>query len=96
MFYVKNEADALQVKQMAQQLIEKSRLEEGNLSYDLFQGSTPICLLFCETWRDDDVFKAHLATPHYRSIMPRIQQISHSCRGKGNHWAYPIEISLRG
>ena len=75
MFYVKNEADALQVKQMAQQLIEQSRLEEGNLSYDLFQGSTPICLLFCETWRDDDVFKAHLATPHYRSIMPRIQQM---------------------
>ncbi len=41
MFNVKDEADVQLVKQMARQLIEQSRLEEGNLSYDLFQGSTP-------------------------------------------------------
>ena len=75
MFNVKDEADAQQVKQMARQLIEKSRLEEGNLSYDLFQGTTPTCLLFCETWLDNDAFKTHLATSHYRSIMPNIQQM---------------------
>ena len=57
MFNVKDEADAQQVKQMARQLIEYSRLEEGNLSYDLFQGSTPTCLLFCETWLDNDAFR---------------------------------------
>ena len=54
MFNVKDDADAQQVKQMARQLIEQSRLEEGNLSYDLFQGSTPTCLSFCETWLDND------------------------------------------
>lgn len=75
LFYVKNEADAQQVKQIAQQLIEKSRLEEGNFSYDLFQGTTLTCLLFCETWRDNDAFKAHVASQHYTTIMPRIQQL---------------------
>ena len=65
MFNVKDEADAQLVKQMARQLIEQSRLEEGNLSYDLFQGSAPTCLLFCETWLDNDAFKAHVASQHY-------------------------------
>ena len=75
MFNVKDEADAQLVKQMARQLIEQSRLEEGNLSYDLFQGSTPTCLLFCETWLDNDAFKAHVASQHYTTIMPRIQKL---------------------
>ena len=75
MFNVKDEADAQQVKQMARQLIEQSRLEEGNLSYDLFQGSSPTCLLFCETWLDNDAFKAHVASQHYTTIMPKIKQL---------------------
>jgi len=75
MFNVKDEADAQLVKQMARQLIEQSRLEEGNLSYDLFQGSAPTCLLFCETWLDNDAFKAHVASQHYTTIMPRIKQL---------------------
>ena len=70
MFNVKDEADAQQVKQMARQLIEQSRLEEGNLSYDLFQGSTPTCLLL-----DNDAFKAHVASQHYTTIMPKIKQL---------------------
>ena len=75
MFYVKNEADALQVKQIALQLIEQSRLEDGCISYDLFlSSSSQNCLLFCETWRDKEAFNAHLNTKHYTSIMPRIQQ----------------------
>lgn len=75
MFYVKNEADVLQVKQIALQLIEQSRLEDGCISYDLFQSSSSQnCLLFCETWRDKEAFNAHLNTKHYTSIMPRIQQ----------------------
>ena len=75
MFYVKNEADALQVKQIALQLIEQSRLEDGCISYDLFQSSSSQnSLLFCETWRDKEAFNAHLNTKHYTSIMPRIQQ----------------------
>ena len=75
MFYVKNEAYALQVKQIALQLIEQSRLEDGCISYDLFQSSSSQnCLLFCETWRDKEAFNAHLNTKHYTSIMPRIQQ----------------------
>ena len=74
-FFVKNEADAEQVKLIAQQLIEKSRLEDGCISYDLFQASsTPTCLLFCETWRDKDTFNEHIKTQHYTTIMHKIQQ----------------------
>ena len=75
LFYVKAEADAKQVKQIAQQLIEQSRLENGCISYDLFQSSSSQnCLMFCETWSDKEAFNAHLNTKHYTSIMPRIQQ----------------------
>lgn len=34
LFYVRDEADAEQVKQIAQQLIEQSRLENGCATYD--------------------------------------------------------------
>ncbi len=73
-FRLKDENDAQQVKLLAKELIEKSRTDEGNIAYDLFQSATePKNMMFCETWKDLDALKAHAAAPHFTSIVPQIE-----------------------
>jgi quinol monooxygenase YgiN len=47
-------------------LIEKSRAEEGNISYSLYQDpQDPTAFLFFEEWKNQEAFESHLATEHF-------------------------------
>lgn len=73
-FRLKDEKDASQVRLLAAELIEKSRKDDGNVAYDLFQSQTDDKnFMFCETWRDAEALKAHAAAPHFTLLVPKIE-----------------------
>lgn len=76
-FRLKDEADAPKVKELAKELIEKSRKDEGNVAYDLFQSATDAkTMMFCETWKDKHCLDVHAASPHFTTIVPQIEKLS--------------------
>jgi quinol monooxygenase YgiN len=57
----------------ARELIEKSRQEEGNISYTLNQSiQDPKVHSFMEVWKDIEAIKAHNASEHFTSAMPKL------------------------
>lgn len=76
-FEVKSESDIDRVKTLAAELVEKSRADEGNIAYDLFQSTTnPRVMMFCETWKDDATLAIHAAAEHFTRIVPMIEALS--------------------
>lgn len=60
-FEVKDNASIDAVKNLGTELVNKSRNDEGCVSYDLFTSATrPFVMMFCETWKDEEVLKAHI------------------------------------
>jgi len=50
-------------------LIEKSRTEEGNISYTLYQNpNDPLKFLFFEEWKSQDAIDIHFATEHFQEF----------------------------
>jgi len=59
--------------ELAAELVKKSRKEEGNLSYNLFEDlSDPSHLTFIEEWADSDAIRAHNASAHFTTICPKL------------------------
>lgn len=55
-----------QVLAAAQPMIDGSRAEEGNVSYDLFESTTRMgTMVFVETWKDDTAVAVHGRQPHF-------------------------------
>ena len=64
-----------EVKTLARQLVEASRGDEGCVSYDYFQSTTnPNVLMFCETWKDQNVLDAHAKAAHFTKLVPQIEK----------------------
>lgn len=62
-----------QFKEIAKDLIAKSRAEEGNVFYTLNESiQTPNMLTFIECWKDQDALDKHNATEHFQRIVPLI------------------------
>lgn len=60
-------------KALALELAEKSRAEEGNISYTLNErADEPRMLTFIECWKDQEAIKAHGATEHFTRILPQL------------------------
>lgn len=58
---------------LAEELIEKSRAEEGNIHYSLnVDKANPCLLVFTETWRDKEAIRFHNATEHFTRIVPQL------------------------
>lgn len=56
---------------IAQILVEKTRQEDGNLSYDYGQVlDTENKFSFVERWKSMEDFEAHLEMPHYKELKP--------------------------
>ena len=49
----------------AQDLIENSRKEEGNVDYNLYVNSGDQSLMFVEQWESIEILGAHLQTEHF-------------------------------
>lgn len=54
-------------------LVNKTRKEEGNISYDLFQSlQNPLEYTILETWNSQEAIDFHNSTPHFNSFKDAI------------------------
>jgi quinol monooxygenase YgiN len=57
--------------QLAKELIEKSKQEQGCISYGLFQDiNNPSIITFIEDWEDQNAIDLHNKTEHFKRIVP--------------------------
>ena len=71
-----DEKNRQQVITLANQLVNKSRQDEGCISYDFFESTTRSgVFMFCETWKDLESIKAHRNTAHYLNLIPEIEAL---------------------
>lgn len=76
-FEVKDTANVEEVKKLGTELVNASRNDNGNVSYDLFLSATrPLVMMFCETWKDEEVLKAHMASEHFTRLVPEIEALT--------------------
>lgn len=69
-----NEKDRQRVLSLANQLVDKSRQDEGCISYDFFESTTiPGVFMFCETWKDQESLDKHANAPHFLHLIPEIE-----------------------
>lgn len=61
---------------LVKELVEKSRAEEGNASYGLWEDKKdPNVLTFVEDWRDQAAIDLHNATEHFVRIVPQMREL---------------------
>ncbi len=61
-------------RETARELIELTRKEEGNLSYDLCDDvDHPNVLTFVERWRDQAAIDRHMNSSHFLRIVPQLK-----------------------
>ncbi len=66
-------------------LVEASRSEEGNISYNLYADlADPAKFTFIEVWKDEAAIDSHNETPHFRGFGERA----------GPLFAGPFDIAL--
>ncbi len=71
--------------ELALELVQSSRKEAGNLSYDFYQDITfPEKFTFIECWKDSATIDSHNATPHFNHFVEKTGQI----------FAGPLDIAL--
>lgn len=72
-------------ERLALDLVEASRSEEGNVSYDVFADlADPAQFTFIEVWKDREAIDIHNATSHFQGFV----------ESAGPLFAGPLEISL--
>lgn len=58
----------------AAELVDKSRREEGNISYHLYEDMDDSCVLaFIEEWKDDAAIEKHGSSEHFQRIIPVLE-----------------------
>jgi quinol monooxygenase YgiN len=62
-----------EVLKLAGELIDKTRLETGCISYEMFQSiSDSNEVTFIETWESPEALQAHTKEEHFTRIVPQI------------------------
>lgn len=70
---------------LAKELVEKSRQEEGCLSYRLFESqSDPNGVVIVEEWKDEQAIAQHNASEHFTRIVPQFD----------NYRTGPFDVTL--
>lgn len=58
----------------AEPLIQATRVEEGNISYNLYQNPVnPVAFIFYEEYKDQHAIDIHAASAHFRMFGKSIQ-----------------------
>lgn len=61
----------------ATELVELSLHDKGCISYDVYGSLTnDNHLLICETWQDRPDLDKHMATEHFKRLVPRLEELS--------------------
>ncbi|NMM62531.1 antibiotic biosynthesis monooxygenase [Clostridium sp. P21] len=64
---------------LAEELIEKTRNEDGCISYHLLQDiNNPLILTFVEDWRDEKAIENHNNSEHFKRIVPQFAELRES------------------
>lgn len=59
------------------ELVAKSREDEGNKGYDLYLSTTnPRVMMFCETWESQEALDKHSAMPHFTYAVPKLNDMT--------------------
>ena len=67
---------------VAKELVEKSRAEEGNIFYTLnVSKADPNILVFIEAWKDQAAIEFHNKTEHFTTALPKLAEM---CNGRGD------------
>lgn len=76
-FEVKEEAKSAEICALCKELVEKSLNDEGNVAYDYFvSGTRKGVMMICETWKDEEVLKVHMASKHFTTLVPQIEALT--------------------
>ena len=68
--------------ELAKELVEKSRTEEGNVFYSINQSVENNCIFaFIECWKDQAAIDFHNATPHFTGIVPQLGSLCEKAYG---------------
>lgn len=63
-----------EVLEIYREMVEGSRQEPGNISYELFQDiDDPYTLVMIEEWESSDNQDYHESTPHYKRFKDKLQ-----------------------
>lgn len=63
-------------KGIAARLVEETRKEAGCISYDLCQDvDNSNILTFVEKWESMQALDAHMQTPHFTEIVPKLREM---------------------
>ena len=72
-FTLREGASTEDVLAITNELVAKSRQDEGNHGYDLFQSTTNTrVFMFCESWENAEVLDKHSKAPHFTSAVPAL------------------------
>jgi len=80
--YAKNIIKEIHIEKfmsIAKQLIEETRKETGNVSYELIRVADKVNeFAFLEKWENNEVLKAHMKTKHFTTLVPQIGELLES------------------
>ncbi|MDS0527943.1 antibiotic biosynthesis monooxygenase [Clostridium sp. SHJSY1] len=80
--YAKNVVKESKVEEfikLAKELIEETRKENGNISYELIRVvNTSNELVFLEKWENNNVLDIHMKTKHFTTIVPKLGEMLES------------------
>lgn len=66
-----------EVRSITKELIDQTREEDGNLSYELYQDiDNPQIFSFIEEWQSKEALEAHMGTDHFKKALPELESIS--------------------
>ena len=71
----KDEDACEKIVEFAQDLIENTRKEEGNIDYNLYSNTADGTLLFVEQWESKEILGSHLQTEHFLRFGANIQDL---------------------
>lgn len=78
-FEKKESVKAEELNALCEELVEKSLKDNGNVAYDYFvSGTRNGVMMICETWQNEEVLKAHMATDHFTTMVPKIEALTKS------------------
>lgn len=64
----KNDEAKIEIVKFASDLITKSKAEEGNVDYNLYDNTGEDSLMFVEQWESLEILQKHMQTDHFISF----------------------------
>lgn len=75
--------------ELARELVNESRKETGNISYQLCQHRVDMLhFTFIEEWQDNNAIKAHNSSIHFSRIVPQLRE----CAAKAGNSCFYDEL----